>query len=290
MCGPSAVDTSRQEEEARRQREEDRKRAEEERAREQAEYDRRYAQEQERARRAEEQRRQDAEAYQRRLEEVERQRLENERRTTEENRRAREEENARREQERRTAAEAEERRAQEARNEATARQARIDGAVSSVDNAFAGFNDDYFNKFVADYTGFYAPQIGSQYDDAVKKKTYDLAEKGTLDSTTAAKAYGKLAETRAAAEAKTAADARNAANNFRAGVIENKNNLRSMAQSGAQIGDPSLVASGIQRPTYSALGDVFAGMVSSAAKRAPQPGAQTPGLYNNTAPAARVVN
>jgi len=63
-----------------------------------------------------------------------------------------------------------------------------------------------------------------------------------------------------------------------------------MAQSGAQIGDPSLVASGIARPTYADLGDVFAGMVSNVAKRAAQPTTAQPGLYNNTSGAARVVN
>lgn len=293
MCGggggPQPVDTSRQEEEARRQREEDRARAAEERRLQQEEADRRYAQELERERLREEQRQADIVEYNRRLEEAEQRRIESERATAEETRRAREEENTRRETERQEALRVENERAAAARREATERQARIDGTVASVDNAFAGFNDDYFRQFEERYRNYYTPQIATQAGEAERKLTLSLADRGALDSSSAARGYGRLAQQRADAEAHAGNEAVSQSQALRSSINNQKNTLRSTASTGATIGDPSLVAGSIRAPNMTPLGNVFQNIMSTAPRAASTASRAAPGLYDTSSSSYRVV-
>jgi hypothetical protein len=70
--------------------------------------------------------------------------------------------------------------AQIARAEEAKRQARIAEGQTGIDTAFTGFNDEFYDKYNNDYTGYYAPQLDDQYSDAVKRLTLQLAQSGNL--------------------------------------------------------------------------------------------------------------
>lgn len=107
----------------------------------------------------------------------------------------------------------------------TDRQGVIDSARSSVTSAFAPYDDNFFNKYATDYTDYYKPQIAQQYDDAKRATTFNFANKGSLNSTAAARAFGRLDQTRAQAEAETAQKAASAAAGFRGTVDQQRADL-----------------------------------------------------------------
>jgi hypothetical protein len=67
-----------------------------------------------------------------------------------------------------------------AQQQEAARQARIAEGQTGIDQAFTGFNDDFYNNYNQQYTGYYAPQLDDQYKDAVKRLTLQLAQSGNL--------------------------------------------------------------------------------------------------------------
>ena len=76
--------------------------------------------------------------------------------------------------------------AQIAAQQEAERQARIAQGKTSIDNAFAGFNDDFYNQYQTDYLGYYNPQLTDQYNDARKRLTLQLAKTGNLTSSAGA--------------------------------------------------------------------------------------------------------
>lgn len=98
------------------------------------------------------------------------------------------------------------------------RQGIIDKARAQIEGAFTPYNDDYYNKYAGDYVAAAKPQIARQYDDAKRATTFGFARRGNLESTAAARSFGRLDETRAEAEAGVANDAQSAANRYRSSV------------------------------------------------------------------------
>jgi len=72
------------------------------------------------------------------------------------------------------------------------RQARIQEGVTSIDTAFEGFNDDFFNNYQNDYLGYFTPQLDDQYNDAVERLTLNLARSGNLTSSAGANQLADL--------------------------------------------------------------------------------------------------
>lgn len=79
-----------------------------------------------------------------------------------------------------------------ARAEEAKRQARIAEGQTGIDTAFAGFNDDFYNNYGSEYTGYYAPQLDDQYKDAVKRLTLQLAQSGNLTGSVGAQQLADL--------------------------------------------------------------------------------------------------
>ena len=74
------------------------------------------------------------------------------------------------------------------------RVADIAQGQANIDDQFAGFNDDFYNKYQTDYNNYYNPQAEDQYADARKRLTLQLASTGNLTSSSGAEQIGNLQE------------------------------------------------------------------------------------------------
>ncbi len=194
-----------------------------------------------------------------------------------------------------------------ARQQEEERQARIKQGQGAIDNAFAVFTPDYFDKYKQDYLGYYNPQIDEKFSNAKRDLTYNTARAGIQDSTGGQRLAGDLAQAYTDQRRAVESDALDASNKTRQSVESNKSDL--YAQNTASA-DPSLAAiNAVGRagslqtaPSYSPVGDIFSGLtgaggyyVSGANKGLPagygnlfQPGSTLPRGYS--AGSGRVVS
>lgn len=299
MCKPKvkAPDTSAAEAEAARQREAERVRFEQQRA-----DDERRFQEQQRQR--------ETQATQQRLL-TERQLLEQQSATARSERQQREAESAaatRAERERQAAEEAARTRAANMEAYTTGRTARVNDVSAAIDDAYKGFDDNYFTKFSQDFVNYYTPQIAQQYDDARKQITYKYADQGGLNSSAASQDLARLLEKRRMKESEIASNASTAAQSLRGDIDTQRRTLLGEALSASNIGPEVLPegvadvngslsaiagklapysnlakqrASGITTPSYSELGSVFGDLTggTSGGNNASIYSLNTDGLY-----------
>lgn len=198
--------------------------------------------------------------------------------------------------------------AKKARREEEARQARIHQGVNNIDLAFEGFNKGYFDKYSKDFQGFYLPQLDSQYGDAKRGLTYNLARSGNLEASTGAKSFGDAEEKYLGARTDIADRAFDSVNNLRGRIEDTKSNLYAMnasaADPGQAIARSTASASLVGQPqAKTPLGDVFASLLNGSAQAvgaerqgyrgtgtglfAPPPG--VPSYYNNYQGSAYIV-
>lgn len=157
-----------------------------------------------------------------------------------------------------------------ARKEEKQRQERIREGKGKIDKAFAVFDPKYFDQFKNDYLGYYNPQIDEKYTDARQDLRYNLARAGTQDSTPGQKAFGDLLEGYTDRRREVASNALEATNKIRGQVEQNKSDLYAQNQASA---DPSLAAiqavgraGSLQTPpSFSPVGDIFAGLTNAGA-------------------------
>jgi fructose-specific component phosphotransferase system IIB-like protein len=149
------------------------------------------------------------------------------------------------------------------------RQTDIRAGQAGIDTAFSQFDPAYYDKFKSAYTDNYNPQIADQYGVAKDKLVATLAGRGTLESTVGANKFAQLGKTKTNAEADIGASSTDAANALKEKVEGAKTNLYTLNQAAA---DPQGIATqaigqatSIAAPrALSPLGDVFAGLLSSA--------------------------
>jgi hypothetical protein len=79
-----------------------------------------------------------------------------------------------------------------AKAEEAARQARIAEGQTGIDNAFASFDDPFYQGYTTQYSDYYNPQLDDQYGDAVKRLTLSLAQSGNLTGSVGAKQLSDL--------------------------------------------------------------------------------------------------
>lgn len=72
------------------------------------------------------------------------------------------------------------------------RQARIAQGTASIDQAFAGFNDDYYTGLTDAYSAYAQPKLQDDFSTAKKNLNFALARKGLSASTSGADQYKKL--------------------------------------------------------------------------------------------------
>ena len=150
------------------------------------------------------------------------------------------------------------------RAEEAARQARIKSGMENINNAFAGYDDAFYNERAADYMNYAKPEIEDQYVDAMKDLTRALARSGNLNSSLAAQRRADLLEKRNKAEVDAARRGQGYANDTRAALANVKSNL---IQQNNALADPTLIAAMAANqsqaasalPDYSPIGQLFAG-------------------------------
>ena len=182
----------------------------------------------------------------------------------------------------------------------TERSNKITGNVSSIEQAFAGFDDPFFAEAGSNIRDFFVPQLNQQFGDAQKQATFDLANQGLSDSSVAADKAGELKELFDRELQGIESKANTAEQSLRGDVSARESNLRRLAEAGTSLDSFQSVispeVSQVNLPTnFSALGDIFgsaANNFSTLQKKGAIPtfvgGAGNSGA--NPGKAARVIN
>jgi len=158
------------------------------------------------------------------------------------------------------------------RQQEEARQARIDGGMSGISDAFSSFDDTFFDGRRQSYVDFAAPQIEQQFGDARKQLIFALNRGGKLDSSTAADKFGRLDETYGKATQDIQSKGLDFANTARSSVEDARSSL--VSQLFATEDADVAVSSALNRakalssnPSFSEVGNYFqnltAGLASS---------------------------
>lgn len=162
--------------------------------------------------------------------------------------------------------------AAQARADEAARQQRIKEGMSSINNRFSGFNDEFFNKRAEEFQKTMNPQVSKQYRQANENLAYSLARSGLTNSSERSKSEGILRENLNNARAEIANQSIDRANDQRQAVEQSKSSLISQlygtgdarAASDAALNAANRLAG---QQSYSLLGNMFAntaGLVSDA--------------------------
>lgn len=149
-----------------------------------------------------------------------------------------------------------------ARREEEARQARIAQGQANIDQAFGGFNDDFYNKYQDDYLGYYNPQLNDQYDDAVERLTLQLAQTGNLTGSVGARQLADLQKFYDTQKVGITNQALGATNDLRSNIDTRKSQLYTDNRAAADPGNAaSAAASAVTAlqpaPPSSPLANVF---------------------------------
>lgn len=150
-----------------------------------------------------------------------------------------------------------------ARQQEAERQARIAQGVSSIDQQFSNFNDDFFNTYQQDYLGYYTPQLEDQYTDARKRLTLQLAKTGNLTSSAGAQQMRDLTEFYNTQNTGITNKALDAVSTLRGNIDARKSQLyadnRAAADPGNAAAAAAAAATGLQpTPPSSPLANTFA--------------------------------
>lgn len=161
-----------------------------------------------------------------------------------------------------------ERQAQQQRADEVARQDRIKSGMSSIDEAFSGFNDNYYAKRAQDYVDYASPGLEKQFGKAHDDLIYALSRTGNLDSSAAIKRNADLTDEANAQRIGVANTGLDQANQLRSSVENTRGNV--VAELNA-TGDSSAAAQTALRQTanlnqpagYSPLGQLFSDFSST---------------------------
>lgn len=150
------------------------------------------------------------------------------------------------------------------------REANVNAGRSAIDQSFSQFNQPYYDQQVKAYNDYYKPQIDTQFQDARRALTLNLARSGNLASGAGARELSQLQGKYATDRAQSENDALNYGNTVRSNVETERNRLY---QQNLAAADPSSIGSAAQasvgalgvQPTFSPLGNLFASIANSGA-------------------------
>lgn len=123
--------------------------------------------------------------------------------------------------------------AEKARADEEARQMLIKGNRANVDNAFQGFNDDFFKSTADKYVGAYLPSLEEDRARSLDQLKAALAGRGTLESTVGINSISDLEKKYGSERASIASRGSDFANSIREKVNTQKNSLYDAANSAA---------------------------------------------------------
>lgn len=127
-----------------------------------------------------------------------------------------------------------------ARQQEEDKRKRIQEGVGAIDNAFTGYNDDFYNNYQNTYTSYYQPQLDDQYKDAQRRLTLNLARSGNLTSSAGSRQMADLESLFKQQYDKVTNDAMSAGQNLRQQIANQKSQLYADNQLSA---DPSAATS-----------------------------------------------
>lgn len=123
------------------------------------------------------------------------------------------------------------------------RQNNIARGRTAISDAFAGFDDNFFNTARQDYAANLLPQVEKQRLDAVDKTRGNLADRGMLRSTVGNAQIAKIEERAGEARTNIGNEAQTFSNTIKGQVEQQKNNLFDINLNAA---DPSTMAARAQ--------------------------------------------
>lgn len=129
--------------------------------------------------------------------------------------------------------------AQIAREEEDKRQKDVAAGKVAIDNAFARFTPDFYDKLRQDNLAYYMPQLDEQYGRAKRTTTLGLGRQGIRDSSAGARTMGDLVKLNQQQRLNVGNQALTAANQARDEMSRSKADL--YAQNSA-VADPSASA------------------------------------------------
>jgi len=170
-----------------------------------------------------------------------------------------------------------------ARQQEDERQARITAGTAKVNDAFGGFNDDYYAGIGKSYLDYYNPQLDRQYNRAREALTYQLADSGNLDSSAAARKFGDLTSDYGVQKQTIANQAEGEKQGLRGQVEDNRGDLIRQLETGAGVDTTAASAmaraNSLSKPAaYSPLGDLFSQYTGALRTNAAMQGAGYPGI------------
>ena len=188
-----------------------------------------------------------------------------------------------------------------AAQEEAARQKRIATGQASIDDAFAGFNDDFYNQYQNDYSGYYTPQLSDQYADSAKKLKLQLAQTGNLTGSVGANQLADLEEYYNNQQLAITGQSQDAVNQLRSNIDSSKSQLYadnraaadpSNASAAAASAAASLQPSAPSSPLANVFSDFFSNLGNTAAISNAQGYSQGPGVqsYGGTGGGSSVYN
>lgn len=173
--------------------------------------------------------------------------------------------------------------AEQARADELARQERIRGGMTRIDNSFKGFDDAFYKSRQDAYLNYANPQLQDQYKQQQNSLAYNLARSGLTASSEAARNAGELQRQYNLGRSTIAGEAQNQSNQARQQVEQNRAELVNQLNAtgdAQQAANASLTRANMltQQPGFSPLGQIFqntTGLLGNAAMA---------GMYDKNAP------
>ena len=147
-------------------------------------------------------------------------------------------------------------------------QEQIDSGMATINQNFAGFNDDFYKKAATDYTNYATPQMMGDYQNTKNNLTYSLARSGILNSGAAVSKNASLSKELSTNESNIANTAQDQSNQLRTNVSNQRNSLISQVEAGAKPGEvatsTAAATSSLRAPTaLPAVGNMFSDWASA---------------------------
>lgn len=175
--------------------------------------------------------------------------------------------------------------AADARQEEERRQGRIKEGRTAIDDRFKGFDPNFYAGRRNDFIAHGEPQLQTHFKNAARAIQTNLARRGLLQSSAAARSLGDLTRQRAIAEGNLSGAADDYVSTLKGDVEQQKQNLFGLLTSSA---DPSAAAQNAQnasaalasRPAFQPLGNIFANLSSLAAANSNSVSAGNPSVFS----------
>lgn len=152
--------------------------------------------------------------------------------------------------------------AKKAEKQEKQRQERITTGTGSINKAFEGFNDDFYNQRASAYQKFALPELSHQYQQTRNQLVFNLANRGLLKGGAANQQWNELSRTMAQGRQQIADSGLAQSQDLRRSVEGQKDTLlgnlyQSADPASAAAGATSAAASFATPSTFAPIGNMF---------------------------------